>query len=132
MASNINPSAAADSIQTEANPSASQQGGAVSANQMVHSISCAKPFPDISKIEVFDGRNFKRWQERISSILDIHGVAWALSNPQNDQNAESWQYANKVCRHTILSTLSDELFDVYCAYKESKKIKTLFLSPRAP
>ena len=122
MASNINPSAAADSIQTEANPSASQQSGAVSANQMVHSISCAKPFPDISKIEVFDGRNFKRWQERISSILDIHGVAWALSNPQNDQNAETWQYANKVCRHTILSTLSDELFDVYCAYKESKAI----------
>lgn len=118
MASNTNPSVQNEPIQTETNPA----GGAASANPMVHSLSCAKPFPDISKIEVFDGRNFKRWQERLSSILDIHGVAWALTNTQNDQNAENWQYANKVCRHTILSTLSDELFDVYCSYKESKAI----------
>lgn len=35
---------------------------------------------------------------------------------------ESWQYANKVCQHTILQTLSNELFDVYCTCKEVKKI----------
>ncbi|KAI9078335.1 hypothetical protein K1719_039711 [Acacia pycnantha] len=34
-----------------------------------------KPFPDTSKIEVFDGKNFKRWQERVYSVLDMHGVA---------------------------------------------------------
>ena len=27
-----------------------------------------------------------------------------------------------MCRHTILTTLSSELFDVYCAYKEAKVI----------
>ena len=43
-------------------------------------ISYAKPFPDISKFDVFNGHNFKRWQERIFSILDIHGVAFELTN----------------------------------------------------
>ena len=31
-------------------------------------------------------------------------------------------HANKVYRHTILTTLFNELFDVYCAYKETKVI----------
>ena len=44
-------------------------------------ISYAKPFSNISKFEVFNGHNFKRWQERIFSILDMHGVAFALINP---------------------------------------------------
>jgi len=34
----------------------------------------------------------------------------------------SWTNANKVCRHTILSTLYDVLFDVYCSYKVAKEI----------
>ena len=82
----------------------------------------AKPFPDISRIEVFCGQNYKRWQERIYSTLDMHGVAWLLSTEDTIPNSEAWTYANKVCRHTILTTLSNELFDVYCAYKEAKVI----------
>ena len=30
-------------------------------------------------------------------------------------NVEAWMHANKVCCHTILTTLSNELFDVYYA-----------------
>ncbi|KAG4980280.1 hypothetical protein JHK82_033521 [Glycine max] len=30
--------------------------------------------------------------------------------------------ANKVCHHTLLSSLSNDLFDVYCSYKESREI----------
>ena len=82
----------------------------------------AKPFPDISKIEVFGGENFKRWQERIFSVLDIRGVTWVLTDSKTDTNIKSWTYKNKVCRHSIISTLSNELFDVYCSYKEAKEI----------
>ncbi|XP_071933569.1 uncharacterized protein [Coffea arabica] len=87
----------------------------------------AKPFPDVSKIEIFANENFKRWQERVHSLLDIHGVAYALTESQPSATAdaktqEAWQYANKVCRHTILQTLSNELFDVYCSSKEAKAI----------
>ncbi|XP_071905928.1 uncharacterized protein [Coffea arabica] len=87
----------------------------------------AKPFPDVSKIEIFANENFKRWQERVHSLLDIHGVAYALTESQPSATAdaktqEAWQYANKVCRHTILQTLSNELFDVYCSSKEAKAV----------
>ena len=34
----------------------------------------------------------------------------------------AWIYANKVCRHTLINTLSNDLFDVYHVYKEASKI----------
>ncbi|XP_071912215.1 uncharacterized protein [Coffea arabica] len=60
----------------------------------------AKPFPDVSKIEIFANENFKRWQERVHSLLDIHGVAYAFTEPQpsaiaDAKTQEAWQYANK-------------------------------------
>ena len=52
----------------------------------------------------------------------MHGVAWLPTTENALPNSESWTYTNKVCRHTILTMLSNELFDVYCAYKEAKVI----------
>lgn len=76
-----------------------------------------KPFPDISKIKMFGGQNYKRWQERVYLVLDMHGVATALTHPKpgstvDPSQLEMWTYANKVCRCTIISTLTNELFDV--------------------
>jgi hypothetical protein len=70
----------------------------------------AKQFPDVTKIEVFGGQNFRRWHGRVLSILDMYGVASALSEPRPPSTApqnitDKWAQANKVCRHTILSTL---------------------------
>lgn len=45
-------------------------------------LSFAKPFPNVSKIEIFANENFKRWQERVYSLFDIHGVAYALTESQ--------------------------------------------------
>ena len=42
--------------------------------------------------------------------------------PDYTSNIEIWKHANKVCRNTILSTLSNDLFNVYCPYKEAKQI----------
>ncbi|KAF7833156.1 Retrovirus-related Pol polyprotein from transposon TNT 1-94 [Senna tora] len=57
----------------------------------------------------------------------MHGVVDALekSKPADDAaetQKDFWQHANKVCRHTLLSTLSNDLFDIYSAYKEANKI----------
>ena len=52
----------------------------------------------------------------------MHGVACLLSTEKTLPNTEAWTQANKVCRHTILTTLSNELFDVYYANKEAKFI----------
>ena len=50
----------------------------------------------------------------------MHGVAWLLPAENIHVNTEAWAHTNKVCQHAILTTLSNELFDVYCAYKEAK------------
>ena len=52
----------------------------------------------------------------------MHGVAWLLSTEKTLHNSEAWTQANKVCPHTLLTTFSNELFDVYCAHKEAKVI----------
>ncbi|RDY01886.1 hypothetical protein CR513_14733, partial [Mucuna pruriens] len=54
-------------------------------------------------------------------------VAYALTTPRLDFIATNkhlidWTQANKVCRHTLISTLSNELFNVYCSYKEEKHL----------
>ena len=49
-------------------------------------------------------------------------VAWALTDTKTKENSEDWLHANNVCHHTILNTLFNKLFNVYCSYKEAKAI----------
>lgn len=61
----------------------------------------AKPFPDVSNIEIFANKNFKRWQERVYSLLNVHGVAHAFLHPQSGADVDkkilkSRQYANEM------------------------------------
>jgi len=77
----------------------------------------AKLLPDVSKIEVFTGQNICRWQERTHTLLDMHGVIFALSTPKPDSaidagQLQQWVQANKVCHHTLLNALSNDLFDI--------------------
>jgi len=87
----------------------------------------AKSFSDVSKIEVFLGQNFWCWKERVSTLLDMYGVASAHTTSKPDSSfpakqIEDWIHTNKVCLHTLLNALSNNLFDVYCSYKEAKEI----------
>ena len=57
-------------------------------------------------------------------MLDMQEMA---ENPKPEPAAtqkkiDEWIYSNKVCQHTILSTLSNELFYIYYSYKEAKEI----------
>ena len=88
-----------------------------------------KSLTDTSKIEPFDGTRFKRWHEKVFDTLDVMNLTEYVALPQpddteNDQVIDEWKRANKVCRHTILSTLSNELYDVYCSYKSANEIWT--------
>ena len=58
----------------------------------------------------------------------MNRVAWLLSTSNIHVNTEAWAHVNKVCRHTILTPLSNKLFDVRCAYKEAKVIWELMLT----
>jgi len=57
----------------------------------------------------------------------MYGVALALTTSKPDstttaKQVDDWIHANKVCRHTLLSVLSNDLFDVYASYKNAKDI----------
>uniref|UniRef100_A0A0R0EA51 Uncharacterized protein n=1 Tax=Glycine max TaxID=3847 RepID=A0A0R0EA51_SOYBN len=60
----------------------------------------AKSLPDVSKIEVLTSQNFRRRQERVRTLLDMHGVVFALSTPKPDaaidaNQLQQWVQANK-------------------------------------
>jgi len=97
----------------------------VSATQTIF----VKPLANVSKIKVFIGQNFRRWQESVSTLLDMYGVVFALttSKPDSSTPAKVWTRADKVYCHTLLSVLSNDLFDVYCSYKEAKDIWDSFI-----
>ncbi|EEF42606.1 conserved hypothetical protein [Ricinus communis] len=72
----------------------------VATVQLMSSRLYAKPFSDIAKIKVFGGQSYKRWQERVFSILDMHGIASAIRDPKLDPNVdpkqmELWTHTNK-------------------------------------
>jgi len=51
----------------------------------------AKLLLDVSKIGVFTGQNFRRWQKHVHTLLDMHGVVFALSTPKPDVAADANQ-----------------------------------------
>ena len=79
-----------------------------------------KAISEAAKIESFNGNNFKRWQQKIQPILEFANISFVLSEPKleaKSENSTKWEIANKLCLHTILNTLSNELFDVYSHFK---------------
>jgi len=59
--------------------------------------------------------------------LDMYEVGSALITTKLDFNSlakeiKDYIHSNKVCHHTLLSALFNDLFDVYCSYKEANDI----------
>ena len=85
----------------------------------------AKSFMNVSKIEVFTGQIFL--SDKNVSLLCWTWIVFALTTSKSDSSTppkqiDDWTHANKVCRHTLLSALSNNLFKVYWSYKEAKDI----------
>ena len=83
---------------------------------------------DTSKIDPFNRTLFKRWQERVYSAIDVVNPGHILTYPKpksDSKDLSKWENKNKQVRHAILSTLTNELFDVYCQYIVAKEIWVL-------
>ena len=81
--------------------------------------------PNSYKIHPFNGKFFKRWQERVYSDIDVVNLRNILTYPKPKSDSEDlskWENGNKQVRHSILSTLTNELFDFYCQYKVANEI----------
>ena len=59
------------------------------------------------------------------SAINVVNLGHILSDPKpksDSKDLSKWKNENKQVRHVILSTLTNELFDVYCQYKVEKEI----------
>jgi hypothetical protein len=45
-------------------------------------LAAAKVLPDVTKIEPFNGNNFKRWQQKVLAVLDFTKISYALHEPK--------------------------------------------------
>jgi len=64
------------------NSDAPETSNIVSATQTIF----ARPFLDVSKIEVFTSQNFRRWQERVSTPLDMYEVVFELTTSKQPKH----------------------------------------------
>ena len=96
-------------------------------------LAAAKVLPNATKIEPFNGNNFKRWQQKVLATLDFTKISYALHEPkpavesrekagEKSEKLENWKMANTLCLNTILNSLSNELFDVYCHFTIAKEL----------
>lgn len=78
---------------------------------------------NFTKLERFDGGNFRRWQKKMHIFLLTVGLDYVLITPcptiHEDSTLEQrranskWLRDEPMCRGHILNGLSDDLFDVY-------------------
>jgi hypothetical protein len=47
-------------------------------------LATAKVLPNATKIEPFNGNNFKRWQQKVLATLDFTKISCALHEPKPD------------------------------------------------
>ena len=77
-----------------------------------------KVISEITKLEPFDGNNFKCWKEKVFPILEFTEIDSVLHEPKPDdpQKLAKWLKINKLCTHTIKCGLANKLFDNYCHF----------------
>lgn len=89
--------------------------------------------PDVSKVESFNGSYFKRWQKKFLFLLKMANVAYVLFEPRVQESEDqlepawsgiilNWNKANKICLNSILNTLSNELYDLYCVEEFARDV----------
>ena len=61
----------------------------------------------------------------VYSTIDVVNLVniFIYPKPKSDsEDLSKWENGDKQVRHIILSTLTNELFDIYCQYKVAKEI----------
>ena len=65
-------------------------------------VDSLKVISKITKLEAFDGNNFKRWKERVLPILEfieIDRVLYELKPEENPKNIAKWEKKKNLCSY---------------------------------
>ncbi|GJW32285.1 zinc finger, CCHC-type containing protein [Tanacetum coccineum] len=90
---------------------------------------------NFSKLENFEGVDFRRWQKKMHFLLSSMSVVYVLTTPMLEDGGDNptvkqvrkrakWDNDDYVCRGLIINGMSDSLFDIYQnveTYKEHFK-----------
>lgn len=84
---------------------------------------------DMSKLEPLDGKNYKRWSQRILFYLDQIEVDYVLFNkivpidePSLTNYNTKFDKDNKTCRGMMLHYMTNVVFDIYVKCPTAKEI----------
>lgn len=80
--------------------------------------------PDMSKVEPFDDKFFKRWSAKVLFFLEMLSVSYVLTKEKPTDEGEALKYEtdNTTCRGHILHFLSNSLFDIYVKFSSAREI----------
>lgn len=75
--------------------------------------------PDMSRLEPFDDKFFKRWSAKVLFFLEMLSVSYVLTKekPTEEEEALKYEADNVTCRGHILHFLSNSLFDIYVKFQ---------------
>jgi hypothetical protein len=87
----------------------------------------------LSKLDRFDGNNYKHRKEKVEFLLMTLKVRYVLDTPcpivpnkgVTDEQTDvmfKWEEDNYTCHGNILNTLTDPLFDMYAPKKYAREI----------
>ncbi|XP_022883616.1 uncharacterized protein LOC111400427 [Olea europaea var. sylvestris] len=86
------------------------------------------------KPELFDGKNFKRWQMKLRFYLTTLKVVDAIESDKPDfviadnptdkeiEDLANWEHKDYMCRNYILNCLTLDLYDDYYSCKSAKEL----------
>ncbi|GKC85573.1 zinc finger, CCHC-type containing protein [Tanacetum coccineum] len=87
---------------------------------------------NFSKLDKFEGVDFRRWHKKIHFLLSTINVVYVLATsiPEDGDNAtldqirkkSKWENDDYVCRGIILNGMSDPLFDIYLFVESAKEL----------
>jgi len=88
---------------------------------------------NFSKLDKFEGMDFRRWQKKMHFFLTSMNMVYVLSTPcppdgGDQETAEQirkrgkWENADYIARGLILNGMSDSLFDIYQNHESAKEL----------
>ncbi|PWA62269.1 zinc finger, CCHC-type [Artemisia annua] len=88
---------------------------------------------NFSKLEKFEGVDFRRWQKNMHFLLTSMSVVYVLNTAIPEDHGDDatveqirkrskWENDDYVCRGLILNGMSDSLFDIYQNVESSKEL----------
>ena len=79
--------------------------------------------PDMSKLDPFDGKNYKMWSDKMEFFLSQIGVDYCLTKDSAPENSgKDFEKDNKTCRGMLLHYMTSALYLIYSKSLKAKEI----------